>query len=123
MQRLSFRSTGGAHPTYLYTFANTVQVGTGVESQTGVSWYVFNQAGVRHSGIINPGDSNYRFMPSAAMDKAGNVAVGYSASGYSLHPAMMLPTLTFRTDRPRRSICSQAQRMKRTPSTGGFTRA
>jgi hypothetical protein len=100
MQRLSFRSTGGAHPTYLYTFANTVQVGTGVESQTGVSWYVFNQAGVRHSGIINPGDSNYRFMPSAAMDKAGNVAVGYSASGYSLHPAIDASYFNFQNGTP-----------------------
>jgi len=27
-------------------------------------------------------------MPSAAQDKVGNLAVGYSVSGYNLHPAI-----------------------------------
>jgi hypothetical protein len=98
MQRLSFRSTGGAHPTFSYVLSNTVQVGTAVESQTGVSWYEFGINGLIHSGIINPGDTNFRFMPSAAQDKAGNLAVGYSASGLSLHPAIDASYLNLKSD-------------------------
>ena len=90
MQRLSFRSTGGTKPAFSYVFSTTVQadLGGGTGSQTAVEWYDFTAAGLKHSGIINPGDANYRFMPSAAQDKVGNLAVGYSASGYNLHPAI-----------------------------------
>ncbi len=101
MQRLTFRSFGGAQPYWSYVFSTTVQVGTGIESQTGVQWYEFRATPkytrLAHSGIINPGDYNFRFMPSAAQDKVGNLAVGYSASGYSMHPAIDASYLNLRS--------------------------
>src|SRR5215472_9002703 len=60
-------------------------------SSVGVRWYqITNPNGtpsVAQQGTFAP-DSAYRWMGSIEMDKAGDIAVGYSASSSSLHPAV-----------------------------------
>jgi len=59
-------------------------------SVTGVRWYEFRTPGsttptVFQQGTYQP-DSLYRWMSSAAMDKQGNLIVGYSVSSSSVTP-------------------------------------
>jgi uncharacterized membrane protein len=60
-------------------------------SSVGVRWYqITNPNGtpsVAQQGTFAP-DSTYRWMGSIGMDQAGDIAVGYSASGGSIHPAV-----------------------------------
>jgi hypothetical protein len=60
-------------------------------SVTGIRWMeVRNMAAtpsVYQQGTYAP-DSNYRWMPSLAVDKFGNMAVGYSVSSKTLDPAI-----------------------------------
>ena len=57
----------------------------------GMRWYqIQNPNGtpsVAEQGTFAP-DSSYRWMGSIAMDQAGDIAVGYSASSSSIHPAI-----------------------------------
>ncbi|GEM_PF-3326876 len=61
--------------------------------QTGIRWYELRDNGsgtpsLNQSGLVNPDNSLYRFLPSIAQDKDGNVAVGYSTSSTSTAPAI-----------------------------------
>ena len=60
-------------------------------SSVGVRWYqITNPNGtptVAQQGTFAP-DSTFRWMGSIAMDKAGDIALGYSASSSSIHPAV-----------------------------------
>jgi len=60
-------------------------------SQIGVRWYeLYDPAGavtLNQSGTYAPDSSTYRWMASAAEDKVGDIAIGYSASSSSIHPA------------------------------------
>jgi hypothetical protein len=59
-------------------------------SSVGVRWYqITNPNGTPSvaQGTFAP-DSAYRWMGSIEMDKAGDIAVGYTASSTSLHPAV-----------------------------------
>jgi hypothetical protein len=60
-------------------------------SSTGVRWYELrNLSGtptVFQQSTFAP-DATYRWMPSIAMDKQGNMALGYSASSSTLAPAI-----------------------------------
>jgi hypothetical protein len=70
-----------------YVVTQTVMVGPG--KRTGILWYEFRAGGgLISSGLINPADKNYRFVPSAAQDKNGDLAIGYSVSGNGLHPSI-----------------------------------
>jgi hypothetical protein len=72
----------------------THTAGKSVPNITGVRWYQLNVTG----GIIattNPvqqstfrPDATHRWMPSLAVDKFGDMAVGYSASSSSIFPAI-----------------------------------
>jgi hypothetical protein len=76
MYRLAYRNFGD-HESLLVN--HTVVAGT----QTGIRWYELRTPmapGVYQSGTYAPGKSLYRWMGSIAMDKAGDIAVGYSAS-------------------------------------------
>ena len=62
---------------------------------TGVRWYQFDVTGgtfpaapVQQQTWTNGGDGLYRFMPSIAVDDAGNTAIGYSASSSAVHPGI-----------------------------------
>ena len=60
-------------------------------SSVGVRWYqITNPNGtpvVAQQGTFAP-DSSYRWMGSIEMDKAGDIALGYTASSSSVHPAV-----------------------------------
>jgi hypothetical protein len=62
---------------------------------TGVRWYQFDVTGgtfpatpVQQQTFTNGGDGLYRFMPSIAVDDAGNTAIGYSVSSSTVHPGI-----------------------------------
>jgi PKD repeat protein len=60
-------------------------------STTGIRWYELRPSGsgltAFQQGTYTP-DSTHRWMGSAAMDKSGNLGVGYSASSSSINPAI-----------------------------------
>jgi hypothetical protein len=87
MYRLAYRNFGS----YASLLANhTVNTGTG-SSQTGIRWYELHNSGtgfrVYQEGTYAP-DSSYRWMGSIAMDKNGDIALGYSVSSTTLNPSI-----------------------------------
>lgn len=87
MYRLAYRNFGS----YASLVANhTVRVGNGT-SQTGIRWYELRNSGsgfVLHQHGTYAPDSNYRWMGSIAMDKVGDIGLGYSVSGSAMHPSI-----------------------------------
>lgn len=67
---------------------HTVNKGNGV---AGIRWYEFRNSGngwnIFQQGTYSP-DDTYRWMGSAAMDGYGNIALGYSVSGYNTYPSI-----------------------------------
>jgi hypothetical protein len=82
MFRLAYRNFGD-HESLVVNHAVTAG------SAVGVRWYELRMSGgnptVFQQSTYAP-DATYRWMGSMAMDKAGNIAVGYSGSSSSLHP-------------------------------------
>ena len=61
-------------------------------SQAAVRWYQVPVTGgaigsALQASTYNP-DSRHRFMPSVAVDRVGNMAIGYSVSSAAMHPAI-----------------------------------
>src|SRR5262249_31118113 len=60
-------------------------------SSVGIRWYELRNPGgspqVYQQGTYAP-DSTYRWMGSVAMDRAGDIAVGYSASSSAIKPGI-----------------------------------
>jgi len=56
----------------------------------GVRWYELRVGNDRKLSLFQQGtyapDDNYRWLPSPAMDKEGNIAIGYSYGGPSIYP-------------------------------------
>jgi hypothetical protein len=71
---------------------HTVSAGSKSTSPTGIRWYELRNPGgtptVFQQGTYAPNDSKYRWMGSIAMDKVGNIAVGYSVSSSTTNPAI-----------------------------------
>jgi hypothetical protein len=87
MYRLAYRN----FETYQALVVNhTVQI-SGGSNQTGIRWYELENTGsgfgLYQQGTYAP-DSNYRWMGSSAMDKAGDIALGYSVSSSSMSPSI-----------------------------------
>jgi len=84
MHRLAYRNFGD-HESLLVN--HSVTAGTSV----GVRWYelrgISGTPVVYQSGTYAP-DSNYRWMGSIAMDKLGDIALGYSVSSASIYPSI-----------------------------------
>jgi uncharacterized membrane protein len=86
MYRLAYRNFGD-HESLVVNHSITAG------SSVGVRWYELRQNsaaagfGVYQQGTFAP-DSNYRWMGSIAMDKAGDIALGYSKSSGSIHPSI-----------------------------------
>ena len=83
MYRLAYRNFGD-HEALVVN--HSVAAGTSV----GVRWYEIRSPGtptVHQQGTYAP-DSNFRWMGSIAMDKVGNMALGYSVSSSSMNPAI-----------------------------------
>lgn len=87
MFRLAYRNMG-THEALVATHSvNALSSGT----QAGVRWYeIRNPAGapsIYQQGTYAP-DATHRWMPSIAMDGAGNIAMVYSASSSSVYPSI-----------------------------------
>ncbi len=85
MYRFAYRNFGD-HESLLATHTVNNNSGTGV----GVRWYEIRTPAtpvVYQSGTLQP-DNNYRSMGSLAMDKAGNMLIGYSVSSGAMFPAI-----------------------------------
>lgn len=88
MYRLAYRNFGG----YETMVANhTVDVND-PEGHAGIRWYELRRSAgsawaIHQQGTFAP-DARHRWMGSIAMDKAGNIAVGYSLSSADMHPAI-----------------------------------
>jgi hypothetical protein len=84
MNRLAYRVLSG-HDALVAN--HTVSV-SGINA---VRWYELRPSGnsltVFQQGTFSP-DSTHRWMASIAMDKAGDIAMGYSASSGSINPAI-----------------------------------
>ena len=84
MFRLQYRNFGG-YEALVVTHAITAG------SSVGMRWYELRTSGsaltVYQQGTYAP-DSTYRWMGSIAMDKSGDMALGYSTSSSSLHPGI-----------------------------------
>ena len=88
MYRLAFRMFGDHE-------AMVVNHSVATGSTVGLRWYELRAPvssagsfGVFQQGTFSPADGTYRLMGSAAMDQAGNMALGYSASSSSVSPAI-----------------------------------
>jgi hypothetical protein len=101
-------------------------VGTG--TTVGVRWYELrapvSSAGafsVFQQGTFSPADGTYRWMGSAAMDQVGDIALGYSASSTSIHPAIRYTGRT--PSDPAGTMGTEASLLEGTGSqTGGLSR-
>jgi hypothetical protein len=85
MYRLAYRNFSD-HESLLATHTVNNSGGTSV----GVRWYEIRTPAtpvVYQSGTIQP-DNNFRSMGSLAMDKAGNILIGYSVSSAAMYPAI-----------------------------------
>ncbi len=87
MHRLQFRNSAG---TYSLVGNQTVDA-TGTD-QAGVYWFELRNSGsgwsMNQQGTFAPADGENRWMGSAAMDYAGNIALGYSVSGLATYPSI-----------------------------------
>ena len=87
MFRLAYRNLAG---TETLVVNHSVQVGSNTTSSA-VRWYELHIAGgtasVFQQGSFAP-DASDRWMGSAAMDKVGDIAVGYSLSSTSIYPSV-----------------------------------
>lgn len=90
MYRLAYRNFG-THESLVVN--HTVKTGSNKKNErTGIRWYELRNPNgavtVHQQGTYAPDTTNYRWMGSAAMDKVGNLAVGYSISSTALQPSI-----------------------------------
>jgi hypothetical protein len=88
MQRLVYRRAGGHESIVAVHSVDTVAGGGGVR------WYEFRVDGKRDVRLHQQGtyapDGLYRWMPSPAMDRRGNIAIGYSFGGSPNYPGQRI---------------------------------
>jgi hypothetical protein len=94
MFRLAYRNFPNATPPHESLVVNhTIVPPASTGAVAAVRWYEIRSPHasptVFQQGTFAP-DSTSRWMGSAAMDKQGNMAVGYSASSSAIHPAIRL---------------------------------
>ncbi len=89
MYRLAYRNRAGVESLVVN---HSVTVGSKRTGITSVRWYeIRNPNGaptVYQQGTLGTSDSIHRWMGSIAMDKQGNIALGYSASSSSVYPSV-----------------------------------
>ena len=90
MYRLAYRNRTGVESLVVN---QSVAVGSSKRNQvTSVRWYELRNPGgtpsVFQQGTLGTADGIHRWMGSIAMDKVGNIALGYSASSGSVRPSI-----------------------------------
>ncbi len=92
MYRLAYRNFTGTDAHESLVVNQSVTVGNKRTGITSVRWYeIRNPNGaptVFQQGTLGTGDGIHRWMGSIAMDKQGNIALGYSASSGSVKPSI-----------------------------------
>ena len=96
MYRLAYRNFG-THAALVVN--HSVQVGTNKKNITsGIRWYELRVIGgnvtVNQQGTFSP-DSTFRWMGSMAMDKQGNIGLGYSTSSKTAFPSIFFTGRSF----------------------------
>ena len=91
MYRLAYRHFADGHEALVVN--HTVKAGSIKRNEVdGIRWYEIRSPGatptVFQQGTYAPADGTSRWMGSIAMDKTGDIAVGYSASSASINPAI-----------------------------------
>ncbi len=94
MYRLAYRHFADAHE------ALVVNHSVSVSGTTSVRWYELRNASgstmaaatpvVSQQGTLSAADGTHRWMGSIAMDAAGDMALGYSASSASVYPSVRM---------------------------------
>jgi hypothetical protein len=89
MYRLAYRNFGN-HEALVAN--HSVSIGSGKNKHAAVRWYELRSPGngtfsIFQQATFSP-DNTFRFMGSIAMDKVGDIALGYSASSSAIHPAI-----------------------------------
>lgn len=92
MWQLQYRNLGAGGQKLVANF--TVDVGA---DRAGIRWYEINKTGASTYAIANegthaPADGRHRWMGGIAMDKIGNIALGYSTSSSSEVPSLRYAT-------------------------------
>lgn len=89
MYRLAYRNLGD-HESLVVNHSVMVRAGLR-RSVSGIRWYELRASGgglnAFQQGTYAP-DTNHRWMGSIAMDRVGNIAVGYSVSGSTTYPSI-----------------------------------
>ena len=91
MYRLAYRRFADGHESLVVN--HSVGVGSNKRNQvTSVRWYELRDPNgtpvVFQQGTLGASDGIHRWMGSIAMDKVGNIALGYSASSSSVFPSI-----------------------------------
>jgi hypothetical protein len=91
MYRLAYRNRGVGLESLVVN--HSVSVGTSKRNQvTSVRWYELRNPNgtpaVYQQGTLGASDGTHGWMGSIAMDKLGNIALGYSASSSSIYPSV-----------------------------------
>ena len=98
MWRLQYRNFG-THQTLVGNFT----VDASGKDQAGIRWFELRKMGAGNWTLHQQGthapDDDHRWMGSIAMDKNGNIALGYNASSATMHPAIRYAT-RLATDAP-----------------------
>jgi hypothetical protein len=96
MYRLAYRNFGGSPVQESLVVSGPTNGSVTVPAHGAVKWIEFRNAGsststptVFQSGTFDP-DSAYRWLPSIAMDKDSNIALGYSKSSTSIKPGIYI---------------------------------
>ena len=93
MYRLAYRKFGDGHEALVVNHA--VKVGSNASSYSATRWYEIRSPSttpvVYQQSTYAP-DTTSRWMGSIAMDKQGNIALGYSASSASVKPSIRYAT-------------------------------
>ena len=99
MYRLQYRNFGGGDQRMVVN--HTVRV---PGKRSGVRWYQLTDTGlggdweITDQGTYGPDDPKHRWMGSAAMDAAGNMAIGYSISSGGMYPSIAIAGQTAGVD-------------------------
>ncbi|MEZ5119903.1 MAG: fibronectin type III domain-containing protein [Candidatus Nanopelagicales bacterium] len=99
MYRLAYRNFGD-HESLMTNHTVAMDGNIGLTSQTGIAWYEIRQPNATKPVVYqdgttaDPDGSTFRWMGSMAMDKQGNMALGYSTSNASAG-ANSFPSIRF----------------------------
>lgn len=85
MSRVVYRRIGDRESIVAVHSVTPASTGTG-----GIRWYEFRMGAGRSVNLYQQGtfapDTLYRFLPSPAIDKYGNIGIGYTVGGSAVHP-------------------------------------